>query len=382
MKIKSIIYYGTSLVLNRFFHILPLKEKSVLFLSDVRKDLSGNFDFVYNSLDNSYEKKLFLKGDRREQRSIKDFIKLCYSLATFEYILLDDYSEATAFVKPRSNQQIVQLWHGSGAFKKFAHSRIGEDGDIKRIHPGYKWYTNSITSSPNINSCFAEAFNISEKNVIATGIPRTDIFFDDIYISKKRNEFFAKFPELKEKKIILFVPTYRGTKVEDADYDFSKLNLEKLYKKLKDEYVLIIKWHPALYNNINYGKSKGIDISKYNDFIYDMSENREVNDLLFITDVLVTDYSSIVFDYALLKKPLVYFAYDLDKYENDRGFYFPFNDYVYGTVAKNTDELIDGIKSNDLCIEKRKLFTEKFIVRNDGHATQRVIETIFYQKER
>lgn len=382
MKIRKVIYYGTSLILNRLFRLMPFKKKSVLFLSDVRKDLSGNFEPIYNALDNSFNKELSLKGDRREQRSLKDFFRLCYAIGTFEYILLDDYSEATAFVKPRKKQKIVQLWHGSGAFKKFAHSRTVKNGNINHIHPGYKWYTNSIDSSEHINECYAEAFSIPVERVIPTGVPRTDIFFDNVYIKAKQNDFFNKHPELAYKKIILFVPTYRGAKVEDADYDFDKLDLDKLYNELSDEYVLIIKWHPALYNNIEYGKSKGLDIEKYKDFVYDMSDNREVNDLLFVTDILITDYSSIIFDYALLNKPIVYFMYDLAEYENDRGFYFPLEEYIYGPIAKTSEELIECIKSNDMCIDKRKVFTEKFINKNDGHATERVIETIFNYNRR
>lgn len=102
--------------------------------------------------------------------------------------------------------------------------------------------------------------------------------------------------------MILFAPTYRGTKVEDADYGFDQLNFDQFVNELKDDYVILIKWHPALFNNLKFGKVKGYDLSQYQGIVYDISESREINDYLFITDVLITDYSSLIFDYALMDK--------------------------------------------------------------------------------
>ncbi len=377
MKIKKMIYYGASLILNRIFRHTKLKRNHVLFLSDVRSDLSGNFKFVYEALGDGYVKHLALKEDRRQRRSLNQWLLLCKYLGSCQYILLDDYSEATALIHLQKDQQLIQLWHGSGAFKKFAHSRHGEGGDIQRIHPGYKKYTMAITSSEKVNRCFAEAFDIPESRIQATGIPRTDIFFDDGYKQQKIREFYCSYPELADKKIILFAPTYRGTKVEDASYDFSKVDIEALYQKLHDEYVIVFKWHPALYNNIVIGRQSGVDLAEYPGFAYDLSEYREVNDLLFISDLVVTDYSSVIFDYALLEKPIVYFVYDLDEYKDDRGFYFPFEEYIYGSIVQNSEQLISKIMNPEMMNERRKCFIEKFVAKNDGQATKRVIKMVF-----
>lgn len=376
--ITKIVYYIASIILNRIFSLFPLKENQVLFLSDVRSEISGNFKFIYNCIVTEYNVKLSLKADRRIRRPLKDWIKQCYYLATSKYILLDDYSVATAYIRVRKNQELVQLWHSSGAYKKFAHSRGGESGDIKRIHAGYKRYTKTITSSEYVRPCFAEAFSIPVANVFATGIPRTDIFFDEKYANNCREKLYELYPACKGKKVILFAPTYRGTKVEDADYGFDKLNFDKFVSELKEEYVILVKWHPALYNNLKFGKVKGYDLSQYKGFVYDVSESREINDYLFITDILVTDYSSLIFDYALMDKPIVYFIYDLEQYIHGRGLYYPFEEYVYGLTARNTDELIDAVKAEEMCEQRRKTFIEKFISSNDGKATEKVIECIFH----
>ncbi|MGI6190891.1 MAG: CDP-glycerol glycerophosphotransferase family protein [Eubacterium sp.] len=375
--LSKIAYYGASAVLNRVFSLFPMKENRVLFISDVRSDISGNFKCVYDSLDSHWEKVTSLKGDRRLKRSFGQWLTQCWYIATSKYVLLDDYTTSTAYIRVRKNQELVQLWHSSGAYKKFAHSRTGEGGDIRHIHQGYKRYTKTICSSDFCRPCFSEAFSIPMDRVLATGIPRTDIFFDKDYIAGKQQEFYEKYPELRDKKIILFAPTYRGTKVEEATYDFSRFDLDRAYQTLGDDYAIIFKWHPALYNNIRFGIEKAYDLEKYPGFAYDLSPMREINDLLFITDILITDYSSLIFDYALVNKPIIFFAYDLEDYEDGRGMYFPFSEYIYGRVCRDTDQLLDAIQAEDMGSDRRSEFIHKFIDKNDGHATQRVMEAVF-----
>ena len=215
----------------------------------------------------------------------------------------------------------------------------------------------------------------------ATGYPRTDIFFNDKYKDNTKKEFYKKYPKLKNKKIILFAPTYRGNSLPTATYDFDKLDLDKIYKELKKEYVFIFKWHPAIYNNLKNGTIKDYDLSKYKDFFYDLSEYRDINDLLLVCDTLITDYSSVIFDYVLLKKPVIYFTYDLNKYEEERGLYFPFKDYIYGNIAKTTNELIKSIKERKMYEDERKKFIKKFMISCDGNSTKKTYEFIFKKKK-
>lgn len=368
-------------VMSWYFETIhPMKSNKVCFLSDVRTVMGGNLKSVYDYLEGKkYERVIEFKGDRRVNRRWREKVRLAYNLATSKYIILDDFSNAITSMKVRKGQEIVQLWHGPGAFKKFGWSRLNNGEGIKTFHQGYKKYTKATVSGPGITWCYAEAFSISEDKVKATGFPRTDVFFDEEYMRETRKKLFAEHPELKDKKIILFAPTYRGTKVSDASYDFSQLDLERMYKKFHDEYVFVIKWHPALYNNIMLGVTKAPDFSKYKDFYLDFSEYRDINDLLLVCDCLITDYSSVIFDYVLLNKPIVYFTYDLAEYTEygGRGLYFDFDEYVYGAVAHNQDELISAITSDDLMEEKRKVFYEKFMGECDGHSTEKTCKWIF-----
>lgn len=379
-RIRRVINQILIVIFNRIFNIvMPLKENRVLFLSDERQELGGNLKAVYDFLPNSqYEKVISLKANRNEKRGFKQKIELIKYLSTSKYILLEDLVQATSHLNVRKGQELIQLWHGPGAFKRFGHSR--EASDLKRIHKGYKNYTRVITSSEAIRPCYAEAFAVSMDKVKATGIPRTDIFFDKQYIQNKKEELYHEYPFLKGKKVILFAPTYRGTQFTDAHYEIENLDLEEIYNQFsKQNYIFIFKWHPFLYNNIAETQTNQYDeYKKYPDFYYDLSKERDINDFLLVTDILITDYSSVIFDYVLVNKPIIYFTYDYEDYvENGRGLYFPFEEYVYGTVAKNSVELVKAIANPAMEEEKRAKFIEKFMSACDGKSTQKVVNWIF-----
>lgn len=371
-KIKFHLVRG----LNFFFMIIPLKKNKVLFLSDQRDVLGGNLKCLYDSVDKEkYNKVLILKANNLTKRSKKDVIKLLYHITTSKYILLDDWNKTICMITRRKKQEIVQLWHGPGAFKTFGFSRVDRSKKINK-YTMHRNYTKAIVTSDKIRWCYAEGFGMDILNVRATGFPRTDCFFDEKYVSNIKKSFYDEYKEFKNKKIILFAPTYRGVNLAKATYDFDKIDFDKMYNELKDDYILIVKWHPAIYDKIKLGKIK-VDYSKYKDFIYDFSDKRDINDILLITDVLITDYSSVIFDYFLLDKPVIYYTYDLEEYKKERGLYYPFEDYVYGEITKNTNELIKAIKNPKMDEDKRDRFNDLFMEACDGKSTEKTYDYIF-----
>ena len=191
--------------LNRLFMLFPLQKNKVTFLSDVRKVMGGNLECVYEYLDDcQYKKIIALKGDHRDKRGFIKKIKLIYHLSTSHYILLDDLSRECNYLKVRKNQEVVQLWHGAGAFKKFGWSRSNTGEDVGPIHKGYRTYTKAIVSSDDIRSCYAEAFHMDISKIKATGFPRTDMFFNDQYKENIKKSFYQRHPRYQGKKIILF----------------------------------------------------------------------------------------------------------------------------------------------------------------------------------
>lgn len=371
-KIKKAMEQIAFFVYNRIGCLfMKLDEKKVVFASEAREELKGNLKAVYEKMPGDYDKVIHIKGDRRDSKGCKDTLRLWRDLTTAKYILLDDFYGLISAMKVRKGQEIAQLWHGSGAFKKFGFSRVGTGDNISNVHTGYRKYTKASVTAEPIRECFAEAFDIGIERVKAVGSPRTDMFFDEKAKQEAGERVYESFPQLKDKKVVLIAPTYRGRKVEDATYDFDRLNINGLVKELGKEYQIVVKWHPALYSNIKRGivafDGKGVvDASSYSD----------INDLMVVADILVTDYSSVIFDWYLLNKPVIYFTYDLEEYEAGRGLYFDFDEYVYGQVVTDYKELLNAIKREDLATEKRNAFGEKFMNACDGMSTERTIKWI------
>ena len=371
-KIKKAIELIAFFVYNRIGALfMKLDEQKIVFASEAREALKGNLRVMYEKMPETYVKVVHVKSDRRDSITLKDTFALWKDLTTAKYILLDDFYGLTSAMKVRDGQELVQLWHGSGAFKKFGFSRVETGDNIKSIHTGYRKYTKAIVTAEPIRWCFAEAFDIDIEKVQAIGSPRTDMFFDETIVQNTKEKVYSIYPELRNKKVVLLAPTYRGRKVEDANYDFEKLSIHRLVKNLGDEYKVVVKWHPALYNNIK----RGI-CTFSNDEIIDASDYNDINDLLLIADVLVTDYSSVVFDWYLTNKPVVFFTYDLEEYEAGRGLYYDFEEYVYGLVAKDCYELESAIKRLELMEDKRNAFGEKFMSACDGKSAEKITKWI------
>ena len=347
-----------------------MRQDGVLFISDVRDEMGGNFEWVYNALDkDKWHIELFLKDKQLHKETIADAKAIARKLRSAKYIFLEDVYNYLQFYTPLPGQEIIQLWHAAGAYKKFGFSRKNED--IK-ISPGHRKYTKAIVSADSIKTCYAEAYEISEDKVIATGVPRTDIFYDEKWKQEVRDKFHEKYPETAGKKIILFAPTYRGTKVPMAYYDMKKVPLAEMAEKFGDEYIFVSKLHPAAYNNMSMRGEKLGD----GKFWLDVSDIRDINDILPVADILITDYSSVIFDWLLLDKPIIYYTYDQDEYAGDRGLYYSFDEYVYGKVAKTGNELIAAIESADMMADKRAAFRDRFMAACDGKATERVIKLL------
>lgn len=348
-----------------------MKDNRVLFISDVRDEMGGNFEWVYNALDkDKWDIDIFLKDKQIHRETISDARIIAEKLCKAKYIFLEDVYNYLQFYTPLPGQEIIQLWHAAGAYKKFGFSRRNEK--IK-ISPGHRKYTRAIVSSESIKACYAEAYEISEDRIIATGVPRTDIFFDTKWKQLVRDKFHAKYPITEGKKIILLAPTYRGTKIPLADYDMSKVPINKLRERFGEEYILVTKLHPAAYNNM---KLEGRMLGDDSGFWLDVSDIRDINDILPVADILITDYSSVIFDWLLLDKPIIYYVYDKAEYAGDRGLYYSFDEYVYGAVAETEVQLIQAIEDADMMKEKREAFRTKFMSACDGKSTAKVVSML------
>lgn len=375
-KKQSYIYKKIFNTLYSLFRLLPINKKRITFASDSRVDMDGNFGFIYEEmlqqkLDLDY--KFMLKPTINEKKSLVEFVKLAYWFATSKKIILDDFYPLIYPLKIRKEADLIQVWHAVGAFKTFGYSRIGRPGGPSIKSLNHRNYTRAIVSSKNIAPIYAEGFGIDQSSVVPIGIPRTDVFFNNEYMNNKREELHNKFPFLKGKKVILFAPTFRGNGQSSAHYPYEVLHFEKLYREFNDDYIFLFKLHPFIQNKITIPY-------QYVDFFYDFSEYREVNDLLFIADILVTDYSSVCFEYALLKKPMIFFSYDVEEYIKNRDFYYEYQSFIPGALAKSTEEIINIVKNKEFELHRIEPFVKYFFDDLDGKSSKRFVEQLIINK--
>lgn len=350
----------------------PIKENRITFYSARRNELSGNFEFVYNKLKDDKNLDIqFLYNTNTfrfmTKKQIKEFAEAC---ATSKVIVLDEYTPQIHLINLKGGTKVVQLWHACGAFKTFGFSRIGKpmgSPQNTRMHRSYDYVT---VSSKYCQKCHSEGFGIATKRVVPTGIARTDIFFDEEYKNNFINSFYEQYPNLKDKKIILFAPTFRGDVKETAYYPMDLFDIEDVCSQLSDNYAIIIKHHPFI-------KEKHFIPEKYADRVIDLSDSTEINDLLFVSDLIITDYSSLVFEASIVNVPMLFYAYDLEGYIKDRDFYFDFKSHIPGKICTSFISLMDAIKNEDYESEKIAQFRDMFFDELDGNSSQRIANLIY-----
>ena len=210
-----------------------------------------------------------------------------------------------------------------------------------------------------------------EDVVRPVGVSRTDVFFDPKRIEKAREHIYAKFPAAKGRKIILYAPTFRG-RTRDAEAP-DKLDVRAFHKALGRDYVLIIKHHQLV------RRLPPVPEDLKGSFVYDGSRDMDINELLMVSDICISDYSSLVFEYSLFSRPMLFFAYDLSDYFDWRGFYYNYEDMTPGPVCTTNEEMIDYIGNIDERFDKKKVedFRYKFMRSCDGHATDRIMKLVF-----
>lgn len=362
----------------------PLDENKVIFLEVRLEEISNSFRLIYEALVENYDfdiKAHFLKtrfSSRKEynERAVA-FLK---DMATAKYIFINEACQLTSCVPLREGTEIIQTWHACGAFKKFGFSTadkiFGDNRETQLKYPYYKNMSYVTISSPEIAWAYEEAMNLSsQKEIIKPiGVSRTDIFYDKEFIAKAYERLYEVMPGAKGKKVILYAPTFRG-RVARAKAP-NEMNFDMFYEAFRDDYVILCKHHPFIKN------PPEID-ERYNDsFAKDVSHTMDIEDLLCVSDICISDYSSLVFEYSLFTRPILFFAYDLDEYFDWRGFYYDYFELTPGPVVKTNEEMIDYIKHVDERFDEQKVidFRQKFMSACDGHATQRLLEIVFKDK--
>ncbi len=299
-------------------------------------------------------------------------------VAKSKYIITN--SRLPKYINIKKEQVYVQCWHGT-PLKRLGADIIqtGRNG-IEKPKDTAKSFEHEgnrinyfVSPSKYASDKFITAFRLDKlgkQNCIAeTGYPRNDflINFKKEDVKTLKNKFGID----KNKRIILYAPTWRDNEYTSEDgyiYNIA-FDLDRLYKKFGKEYQILLRTHYFISNSINYDKYKG--------FVIDVSKADDINEIYVISDMLITDYSSVFFDFATLKRPIVFYMYDKEEYANDiRGFYLDL-DELPGVIIDNQKDLEDVIENSKIDEEKQKAFINKFCYLDDGKAGQRLIKQVF-----
>ena len=303
-------------------------------------------------------------------------LKATHYLAKSSFLLVDDYYFPIYVVNLRKGTEVIQVWHACGAFKKFGYSVLGKsygaDDNYVKYVPIHKNYSHVLVSSKEVIPHYAEAFNMDPSRIHPMGIPRTDLFFNDTLKTEAIERVYHKYPELKGKKLVLYAPTFRGVVRQQIDV-VMPFDLKQATESLGEDMILGLKMHPFV--------SKSFDLEGLENVI-NLSDYPEVNDLLLVTDLLISDYSSLVFEFSLLERPMIFYAHDRVDYIAERDFYYEYESFVPGPIVETTEELIHQLKSSNFDLEKVKAFKSKFFDRADGKVTQRFIHEIILKYQR
>lgn len=322
------------------------------------------------------EKFAFLKNDRTElvkfrtKADNKALRKAKYWITNYRML---------NYQYPRKGQIYVQCWHGT-PLKRLGYDLESSDNvmnSMAEIREKYrsdaKKFTYIISPSPFCTEKFASAWNLVKTGqmhkIIEEGYPRNDRL---INTTPAEREELRKSLGVEGKKVILYAPTWRDNQHTSGEgYTYkTEVDFDKLQRELGDEYVILFRAHYLVANSF--------DFAKYRGFVQDVSSYSDINELYIAADILITDYSSVFFDYANLRKPVIFYMYDLEEYANNlRGFYISL-DELPGPIVRDEDALIKEVRKTDgwKPDEKYEQFCEKYNPKDDGHASERVLAKI------
>lgn len=381
--LRNVMRYSLKALYQLFSLIHFNKENRILLMSETRSPIGGNLKALderlkQRGLDKQYKISYsFSKTlEYRKLGLIINEIKLIWLISKQAFIFVDDYSPTFKFINLSKKTKLIQVWHAGVGFKSVGYARFGYAGP-EPYNSCHRKYDYAIVGSKNLIPVYEEVFGIGREKLLPYGLPRLDNYLNEENMNKTKEKVYQEYAELKSHKIILFAPTYRGAGQKQAYYPYEKLDLEAIFNLCNEEdYLFLIKMHPFI-------KAKIEIPEKYQEKIKDFSDYADINDLLYITDILITDYSSNIYDYSLLNRPIILYAFDLDYYQlKDNSIQRPIKKYAPGKVCEEFWEVIETIKNKDFCLEKLKKYREENFDDMKASSCDLIIDNIILKGEK
>ena len=347
-------------------------KKRVLFLSEKDEKLALNMAAIYErmrerGLDQSCQIRFSLRNSAVKRYSALSSLRVTLLAAWADIILVDDHVPLFDRLVLGEDKTLIQVWHAGAGFKGVGYSRWGHYGC-----PGpfscHRQYSYCICDSQGIAEFFSEQFGILDEQIIPTGMPRMDRYVDPDNRRKVTEELYQKYPQLRGKKVILFAPTYRGQNRQNAYYPYELIDCEDLYRYCcENDAVVLFKMHPWVQGAVPIP-------ARHADRFFNMNGYRDINELFYITDLLITDYSSSMYEFLLMGKPMLFFAFDKNQFATSRGFHRDYDSNVPGKICESFPELMQAIREEAYQFEKVEQFQGRYFDYTDSGNCDRVID--------
>lgn len=370
--INIVIFFAN--IIYFFIKLIPTNHHKVSFISRQSNETALDFKLVKKELIKSDPQvkivELCKTIDPGLFNKIKYFFhifKQMYHIATSKVVVIDTYCIPVCILKHKKSLTVIQIWHALGSLKKFGYSSLdAKDGrnskisKLMRMHANYDYIlTSSEASLPN----FQEAFNAKKENMLVMNLPRVDYLKSKKVERKLKEKFYAKYPKVdKNKKVILYCPTSRKDGNLPLDEIVSSVDLNK--------YTLILKLHNNT-NKIYYKEGHCYEKIYFSGM-----------QMLHIADYIISDYSAIVYEAAITKKPIYLYIFDYDKYIDERGLYLNYKKEMPGYMSENIKDIIKNIEKNEYDYKKQEQFLDKYIADLNINWTKKLSDFIIDKFEK
>jgi len=283
-----------------------------------------------------------------------------YYLQTARLFVVDNAYLPIHVAPHRPGTTVVQVWHAAGALKRFGVDTRTPLAEPERTFL-HRYYDAVVVGGDWSRGPYAAALRTPVERVLALGSPRTDFFVDDAALAAARERVLAIHPSLRGRRVVLYAPTFRGRGI--AKRAAPGLDAARLRAALPPDHALVLKTHPNLDPAAT--PRDGYDVVA--------DPRAEINDLLALTDVLITDYSSSVVEFAILRRPIVLLVPDLAEYEVDPGLYLDYRTEMIGTQVGDTDGVIEAIATDRFDRSDYDAFVERQLGTARGGASERFV---------
>ncbi|MDN5835302.1 MAG: CDP-glycerol glycerophosphotransferase family protein [bacterium] len=289
------------------------------------------------------------------------FIQEMYHLATARACVAESYVIPVSILRHRKSLTVVQMWHALGAIKQFGYQTLdrpeGSSSRVARLMQMHRGYNYVLVGSQAMAEVYAEAFSVDSRKIVPIGLPRVDYLLDEAQMQKNIVAINKRYPDIGERKVILYVPTFRKDSDVKMDELVSRINSQS------DKYCLVVKQHLHDKTQIEWGRA-----------IHDKSFDTDA--WLARADCVVTDYSAVMFESALAGVPTYFYAYDLEEYKASRGLNVDYETEMPGPICQTVDRLIEAIEQDEYNIDRLHEFADKYVKVRDGSSTDKIINLL------